>query len=167
MTPAQVRAAIAADFPRAQIAQAPNPDEGTQSLQARLDHLDPAPGPVTVIYIFGARSGTLADVTVLWQLNAPSEDERGAMLAAGAQLRRYFEDLPGLPRTSIGARPLGPNSLVLFGVADAKGAAVELAIDGVSYSTDGKPAGPPPKGPAVLRITYIRNAANPDVLRRR
>jgi hypothetical protein len=46
-----------------------------------------------------------------------------------------------------------------------------VAADGISYQTgatgpDGKKIdSPPPKGPALLRVSYISNAANPDIYR--
>ena len=41
-----------------------------------------------------------------------------------------------------------------------------VAVSLKTQEADGKPtASPAPKGPAVLRVSYIANAANPDIFR--
>ena len=172
MTSAQVRQAIATDFgAAAKITDNANPAEGTTALQVTVDHLDPGPGAAQVTYIFGATSKTLAHVNVVWVLQGePTTEQRAAIITAAIQLTNYFQTLPTPPKATAGVTPTGPNGLLMFAAVDKKGAGVEVAADGISYqanaAADGKPtASPAPKGPAVLRVSYIANAANPDIFR--
>jgi hypothetical protein len=172
-TPAQVRAAIAADFGAgAKITDNANLAEGTTALQVVVDHLDPGPGAAQVTYIFGATSKSLTHVNVIWALTGePTADQRAGIVTAAIQLANYFQTLPTPPKATSGVQPTGPNGLLMFAAVDKKGAAVEVAADGISYQAtpntpDGKKVdSPPPKGPAVLRVSYIANAANPDIVR--
>lgn len=170
MTPAEVRTAIAADFAGAAVTPSANPAEGTTTLEITLPALDPAPGIAHISYIFGAASKTLSHVNVLWRLDGePTTDQRSALLAAALQLTNYFTTQPSAPKASTGMKPSGPNALLLFAAVDQKGAGVELSIQGISYQTNtaggGEQKTPPPAGPALLRIAYSGNAANPDIRR--
>ena len=165
MTPTQVRAAIAADFGAAKTTDTANPAEGTTAIQAVLPKLDPGPGPVTLTYIFGATSRRLSNVNVVWSLGGnPAPDERERLVTAAIQLASYFQSQPA-PKASRGVTPVGPNSLVMFSAVDAKGAAVEISASGIRYQAGSTAAPPPePTGPALLRISYVANAANPDII---
>jgi hypothetical protein len=171
MTPAQVRAAVAADFGAARVTEASNPAEGTQALQVTVEHLDPGPGPAQVSYIFGATTHSLAHVNVVWALAGnPTIEQRAALTTAAIQLANYFQTLPNPPKATSGATPTGPNGLLLFAAVDKKGRGVEVAVDGISYqataTADNKrTASPPPNGPAILRVSYIGNVVNPDIVR--
>jgi hypothetical protein len=169
MTQAQVRQAIGADFgPSARITESANPAEGTQILQITVPQLDPGPGPAQVTYIFGANSKTLASVNVVWLLSGEATaDQRASVVAAGYQLANYFQTLPVPPKTVTPPAPTGPNGLLFFAAVDRRGAAVQVTADGVSYQATDKnnqPVNsPPPKGPAMLQLSYIGNLANPDI----
>jgi hypothetical protein len=172
MTPAQVRAAVAADFgAAAKVTEASNPAEGTQALQVTVEHLDPGPGPAQVSYIFGATSHSLAHINVVWALTgSPTAEQRAAITTAAIQLANYFQTLPNPPKATSGATPTGPNGLLLFAAVDKQGRGVEVAADGISYqataTADNKrTASPPPTGPAILRVSYIGNVVNPDIVR--
>jgi hypothetical protein len=167
---AQVRQAIAVDFgATTRIIDTANPAEGTQALQVTVPRLEPGPGPSTVTYIFGAASKTLQQVNVVWVLDGePAADQRAAVLTAAGQLANYFQTLPSPPKTVAGPAATGPNGLLVLAVQDRKGASVEIAADGITYQAtqDNKPiTSPTPKGPAVLRISYILNPTNPDIFR--
>jgi hypothetical protein len=171
MTQAQVRAAAAADFGAAiKITENGNPAEGTTALQLDVAHLDPGPGAAQVTYIFGATSHTLAHVNVVWVTGPePTADERAGIVTAAIQLAHYFQTLPEPLKASLAAQPIGPNGLMLFAGVDQQGAGIEVAAEGISYqvtakSDDKKTDSPAPKGPALLRISYIRNVANPDII---
>jgi hypothetical protein len=172
MTQAQTKAAIATDFgPAAKITDNANIIEGTQALQVSLDHLDPGPGTALVTYIFGATSHTLTHINVVWVVpGEPTAEQRAAIVTAGVQLTNYFQNLPNPLKATTGVTPTGPNGLLMFAGVDKKGAGIEVAADGISYQATKKEdnketTSPPPKGPAVLRVSYIANAANPDVLK--
>jgi len=169
-TQAQVRQAIAVDFGMAvRIIDTGNPAEGTQALQVTVPKLEPGPGAATLTYIFGAASKTLQQINVVWVVDGePAADQRNAVLTAAGQLANYFQTLPSPPKTVAGPAATGPNGLLLLAVQDRKGSSVEVAADGISYQAmqDNKPiTSPTPKGPAVLRISYILNPANPDIFR--
>lgn len=168
MTPAQVKAAIAADFgAAAKLQEGANPADGTQFILASVDHLDPGPGPAQIGYVFGAASKALATVNVVWTTGPDAtEPQRGAIAQAGQQLAAYFAQGPAPAKASTGISTFGTNGLVLYAAVDRKDAGVQVMIDGVSYQSSGgdKPiASPPPKGPATLRVSYSLNADKPDV----
>jgi len=171
MTPAEVRAAAARDFGNVQLLANANPAEGTEALQLDVAHLDPGPGPAQATYIFGARSHTLARINVVWITGPnPTAEERAAILNGAVLLAHYFQALPAPLKASLGARPTGPNALTVFAGVDHKGAGIELAAEGVSYKIDAKTEGsssasPAPSGPALLRVSYIRDVANPDIIK--
>jgi hypothetical protein len=170
MTQAQTKAAIASDFgSTAKIAENSNIIEGTQALQVSLDHLDPGPGAALVTYIFGATSHTLSHINIVWVVpGEPTAEQRAAVVTAAVQLTNYFQNLPNPLKATAGATPTGPNGLLMFAGVDKKGAGIEVATDGISYQATKKEdnketTSPPPKGPAILRVSYIANAANPDI----
>lgn len=169
MTPAQVRAAIAKDFGSAKVTETANLAEGTTALQTALAKLEPGPGSAMLTYIFGATSKRLTHVNIVWSFDGePSTEQRASIVTAAVQLTSYFQSLP-TPKATTGVTPAGPNGLVMFAAVDTKGAAVEVSAHGISYqanAVDGSstPA-PMPKGPALLRISYVANAANPDIQR--
>ena len=176
MTQAQTRAAVAADFGAAvaaKITESVNPAEGTTILQVTVPRLEPGPGAAQLTYIFGASSKTLAHINVVWMLDGePDANQRQSIMTAAGVLANYFQTLPNPPRSTLannGAAVVGPNTLLVYGASDRKGAGIQVVADGISYqatSADNKPANsPPPKGPATLQVSYISNTANPDVIR--
>jgi len=171
MSPAEVRAAAAKDFGASTLQANANPAEGTEALQLETPRLDPGPGAAQITYIFGARGHTLAHINVVWATGPePTAAERAAILTGAVQLAHYFQTLPAPLKASLGARRTGPNSLLLFAGVDARGAGVEVSAEGVSYEMSGADAGaniasPPPKGPALLRVSYVRDVAHPDVIK--
>src|SRR5262245_54504165 len=68
MTEAEVRAAVKKSFAvkDADIKTTANPTEGTTLLVARVDSLDPGPGPANITYIFGNKSQKLNKAKVVW-----------------------------------------------------------------------------------------------------
>jgi hypothetical protein len=171
MTESDVRAAAAKDFGQVKITPNANPAEGTSALQLTVDHMDPGPGAAQVTYIFGATTHTLAHVNVVWITGpSPTAEQRAAIITGGLQLANYFQTLPQPLKATLAAKPIGPNGLMLFAGVDQKGAGVEIAAEGISYqvtakSDDKKTDSPAPTGPALLRISYIRNVANPDIIK--
>jgi hypothetical protein len=168
MTPAQVKAAAAADFgASAKIQEGSNPADGTQFVLVQVDHLDPAPGPAQVGYVFGATAKTLTNINVVWSTGpAPTDAERAAIALAGQQLVAYFKSGPAPAKISPGIAALGDNALVLYAAADKKNAGVQVMLDGVAFQRttgDKAVASPPPKGPASLRIAYAQDIDKADV----
>lgn len=167
MTPAQVKVAATTDFgPTAKVAEGSNAADGTQFMLVSVEHLDPGPGPAQVGYVFGATSGTLTAVNVVWSTVAePTEQQRAAMVQAGQQLVAYFQQGPAPAKTG-GLATFGANGLVLYSAVDKKDAGVEVVVDGVAYQRTGGDkslASPPPKGPATLRVSYTQDVDKPDI----
>jgi hypothetical protein len=170
MSPAEVRAAAAKDFGDVKLLANANPAEGTQALQLDLPRLDPGPGPAQATYIFGARSHTLARINVVWVTGPnPTGEERAAILNGAILLAHYFQTLPAPLKASLGAKPMGPNAIMMFAGVDQQGAGIELVAEGVSYKIDATQGAssfsPAPVGPALLRVSYVRDVANPDVIK--
>ena len=168
MDEAAIRAAAARDFgvaPEALTRQT-SPVDGTTSLSLELPKLEPGPGPATVQYVLGARSGTLMHVNVVWTTaETAGAEQREQIVAAGLQLTRYYRSHSWAPRKALAEMPAGPNSVVAFAGQDTAGGIVEVRLDGVVFSrpVDGKVVkSPPPAGPARLRIAYSKSS-NPDV----
>jgi len=167
MTPAQVKTAVTGDFgPAAKVQEGSNPADGTDFMLVSVDHLDPGPGPAQIGYVFGATSKTLTAVNVVWSTVAePTDQQRDAMIQAGQQLTAYFQSGPP-PAKAGGLATFGTNGLLLYRGVDKKNAGIVVMVDGVAYQRTGgdKPvASPPPKGPAMLRVSYLLDVDKPDV----
>jgi hypothetical protein len=161
-TPAQVRRAIAADFPGLAIAERRQPSEGTTFLQLTVPALDPGPGPAVISYVFSATSRTLALVSVSW--GPPGEgtaNERQATAVAALRLGNYLR-ASTQPKLVFAPKVVRPGSVSLYGALDANGAGMELTATGIPYASKGD-VDVPPTGVVSLRLRYMANAANPDV----
>lgn len=169
MTEAEVRAAVKKSFAvkDADIKTPSNPTEGTTLLIARVDSLDPGPGPATITYIFGNRSKKLIQVNVAWGEDAPDKRaDANAIIGAGARLERYFQGFSWRKDTTRVGIPVGENTVVLFAGEDEKKGAVRLVVDGIKYQMTregNQTTSPDPKGPPKLVINYIADRENPDV----
>jgi hypothetical protein len=169
MDEAGVLAAAAKDFGVADkdVQRVVNPGQGTRVLVIQVPKMDPGPGPATVQYILGAKSGQLIHVNVLWALpDTATAAQREQMIAAGLQLSKYYRGFEWAPRRALAEVPAGPNSVIAFAGQDAGGSVVELRMDGVSYSrpVNGQMVQSPPAiGPARLRLAFDQNPRNPDI----
>lgn len=164
MTPAQVRAAVAADFPgHTAIVSKRDTAEGTDILQLEAQALEPGPGPATISYIFGATSHELSHINIVWRTDAqPTPAERASMAVAGVQLADYFRRQGFSARNQADAARLGKDgAMLLFLASDRGGALVELVADGLPIGASARTS--VQTGQAVLRLSYARNPANPDV----
>ena len=171
MSEAEVGAAIARDFglPAKDLRRAVNGVDGTTALLARVESLDPAPGPAAISYIFGARSKRLIHVNVVWLAKAEDASNlRPKFVAAAHKLSRYFMSYKWRDNVVISGSKVGQSSLVTFLGKDAKGSAAEVRLDGVllADSTSGKPLNPDvPLGAVRLRVSYAEKPNTPDVKR--
>jgi hypothetical protein len=169
MTEPEVRAAIKKSFAvkDADIKTSSNPTEGTTLLIARVESLDPGPGPADITYIFGNKSKKLIQVNVAWGEDAPNKPiGANAIVAAGARLERYFLRFSWRKDTTRVGIPLGENTVVLFTGEDEKKGVVRLVFDGIKSQMNGEGYQTPsanPKGPPKLVINYIADRDNPDV----
>lgn len=164
MTRAEVRRAIAIDFPGLSIAERRQPSEGTTILQLTVPTLDPGPGPAVVSYVFGATSRTLALVSVRWATRGEATaDDRQALAVAGLRLTDFLR-ASTQPKLVFAPKVVRPGTVSLYGALDANGAGLELTTTGVPYASKGATE-QSPTGPASLRLSYMANPANPDVRR--
>jgi len=169
MTEADVRAVVKKSFAvkDADIKTDANPTEGTTLLIARVDSLDPGPGPATVTYIFGNKSKKLIQVNVVWGEDAPNNSsDANAIIGAGTRLERYFQGFSWRKDTTRVGVPVGENTVVLFAGEDEKKGAVRLVVDGIKYQMNregSQTTSPDPKGAPKLVINYIGDRENPDV----
>lgn len=165
MDEAQVRSAIAQDFKPVSdsMSMLKNPAENTQVLVLRVAELEPGPGPVSISYIFGAKSKRLMHVNVVWKTDdTPSDEARNKIAAAGMQLTNYFRDLSWKPGASASGLPNGGNGLVLFVGLDPNNAGVEVRVSGVS-TYGAKSVASKPEGAAQLVLSYVADIKNPDI----
>jgi hypothetical protein len=168
MTEPEVRAAIKKSFALkdADIKTSSNPTEATL-LIARVESLDPGPGPADITYIFGNKSKRLIQVNVAWGEDAPNKPSgANALVAAGTRLVRYFLEFSWHKDTARVGIPVGENTVVLFAGEDEKKGVVRLVFDGIKYQMNREgyqTQFADPKGPPKLVINYIADRDNPDV----
>jgi hypothetical protein len=168
MTEPEVRAAIKKSFALkdADIKTSSNPTEATL-LIARVESLDPGPGPADITYIFGNKSKRLIQVNVAWGEDAPNKPSgANALVAAGTRLVRYFLEFSWRKDTARVGIPVGENTVVLFAGEDEKKGVVRLVFDGIKYQMNREgyqTQFADPKGPPKLVINYIADRDNPDV----
>jgi hypothetical protein len=169
MTEPEVRAAIKKSFAvkDADIKTSSNPTEGTTLLIARVEWLDPGPGPADITYLFGTKSKRLNQVNVAWREDAPNKPSGAiAIVAAGTRLVRYFLGFSWHKDTTRVGIPLGDNAVVLFAGEDEKKRVVRVVFDGIKYQMNREgyqTTWADPKGPPKLVINYIGDRDNPDV----
>lgn len=163
-----VRAAAALDLgvmPEA-IEAGPNPVDGTMVLIAGVPRIDPGPVPPAISYVFGARSGTLIQITIIWSIPDATDAQRQSLAAAGQRLVRYFKTQPVQPPVANDGGVAGPGRVILYRAEDSRGASIQVSLNGVAFDViaEGKrmPAAAP-TGTAVLRLAYISNTKAPDI----
>jgi hypothetical protein len=169
MSEQEVRAAVEKSFAikDADIKTSSNPTEGTTLLIARVESLDPGPGPAAITYIFGNKTKKLIQVNVIWGDETAKPADPTAIIGAGTRLARYFEQFAWRKDATRAGIPVGDNTVVLFAGEDEKKGAVRVLVDGVKYqlNREGKQSStsPEPKGPRKLIINYIADRENPDI----
>jgi hypothetical protein len=162
----QVRQAIRKDFPSAaaKLASAVHPSEKTTVLSIGVTDLVPDTGMARISYIFGYRSKQLIQINVVWTSagNAASDE---TIVATANSLRDYFASQNYQPDSVVGNRQLGDNTIIVFRASDRQGRTVLLVLSGVSSAARGeeKKAAQPP--PLTLKLSYILDAAHPDIFR--
>ncbi|MEX1198178.1 MAG: hypothetical protein WEB57_09985 [Pseudohongiellaceae bacterium] len=166
MTLEEVAAAIRGDFgvDDADMTEIVNEEEGTLILQVTVPELAPGPGPAELYYILGAASQRVIHVNVIWSTGEnPGEEARNRIGVAGMQLTRYFSERQWKPDGMASGMVTGPGEVVLFTGIDSDNAGVEVMVRGVpTTSADGTTT--EPEGPALLRLSYMLQVGEPDVV---
>ncbi len=191
MTQDQVREAIKADFSseESEIKQGTNDQEKTRFLAVRIANLVPDSGMAVITYIFGYSSQKLIQVNVVWGKLAGGDPLPAELVSTGRLLQQYFLGQGFVRSTIVANRGTSNGSVILFNGFDDKKRSVMLVLDTMAVPGDSASA-PPPKGQAKppaksadtkpgdkktppemqlvasgLRLSYIENAANPDIFR--
>jgi len=179
MTPAQVRAVIAADYPGAlaHAREVVDPLDRSRTLTVTVPRLAPGPGAASIHYVFGASSGKLVGVHVDWEAaGRATRAQQEALSSAGTILTAGVVGYRWAPMSSLRGRIVAPGVIVLFAGTDEQDAAIQIRLEGVGFDVEKpqKTPGPlpvelvrrqPPPGPARLRLSAIANNSNPDVYR--
>jgi hypothetical protein len=166
MNEEQVRQAIRKDFPAAagKISNAVHPSEKTTVLSLAVPDLLPDTGKARISYIFGYRTKKLIQVNIVWtsEGNATSDE---TLIGTANSLRDYFASQNYTPETVVANRQLAENTIVVFRAGDMQGRMVLLVLSGEAAAarSDEKKGPRPP--PLSLELSYIEDAAHPDVFR--
>lgn len=166
MDKTEVRAAIMQDFQvnDAAISEIVNLEQATTVLTVNLPSLSPGPGPASVFYIFGATTGQLMYINVVWATSeTPTVQERDRIAVAGLQLAHYFESLRWKPEGTVSSVSLNPGEVLTFAGVDPDDAGVQVIISGVPM-TDAEGHDIPGSGPALLQISYTARFGAADVV---
>jgi hypothetical protein len=129
-----------------------------------VSDLLPNTGNARISYIFGYRSKKLIQVNVVWtsEGNAASDE---TLIGTANSLRDYFASQNYKPDTVVANRQLAENTIVVFRASDLQGRMVLLVLSGVAAAArDEEKKGPRPP-PLTLELSYIEDAAHPDVFR--
>jgi len=166
MSEEQVRQVIRKDFPASagKISNAVHPSEKTTVLSTTVSDLLPNSGNARISYIFGYRSKKLIQVNVVWtsEGNAASDE---TLVGTANSLRDYFASQNYKPDTAVSNRQLAENTIVVFRASDLQGRMVLLVLSGVAAAArDEEKKGQRPP-PLTLELSYIEDAAHPDVFR--
>ncbi|WP_426336204.1 hypothetical protein ACN9MY_23510 [Pseudoduganella sp. R-31] len=165
---AQVKAAIAAAWPSALATAQMGADDaaGTLALEVTLPTLAPGPGPARISYVFSADERRLVGVHSTWAIAGnPAEAERAPLLSAAAALASEQVGYQWPVFATARGRVVAPGELVVFAGRDEAGAGVEIRLGGAAFDVELPGAQrrqehrAAPAGPAVLRQTFVVNAA--------
>jgi hypothetical protein len=166
MSEEQVRQGIRKDFPAeaGKISNVVHPSEKTTVLSVTVPDLLPNTGNARISYIFGYRSKKLIQVNIVWTSEGnPASDE--TVIGTANSLRDYFSLQNYKPDTVVANQQLAENTILVFRANDLQGRTVLLVLSGVAAEArreEKKGLRPPP---LTLELSYIEDAAHPDVFR--
>lgn len=165
MDEAQVRAAASRDFgvpPGRPVARV-DERSGERRIALSVPGLEPGPGNAQVTYILAPGTGRLRAVEVAWR-TAPGAEQ--ALVDASAALVADFLGHSWKLFTTVRGLPAAPGRLIAFAGGDEEGGGVEVQLAGVRYrlqAEQGLVEGPAASGPAILRVLYAQQVAQPDL----
>ncbi len=165
MSEPQIRVAIHSDFPAvaASLTSTVNPSEKTTVLWLIVPDLLPRTGKARISYIFGYRSKRLIQVNILWSSDRSAAGDE-AIVGAANSLRDYFVSENFRPDSVVANRQLAPDTILVFRGSDDQKRTILLVLRGVAATAradDRKP----PRPPLTLELSYIEDAAHPDVFK--
>jgi hypothetical protein len=170
MTPQQVQAIVADDFPQATtpVQDSRNPAGRLVGLTIVVPSLAPGVGPATMTYVFGTQNQRLIAINIYWLVAGhATAHQQSQIIESAATLASSFVGYLWLPFQSVRGLVAANGSLIVFSGKDEKGGGVEVRLDGVPYDvqtfSSGRPvsANPtryePPLGPAQLSLSIVAN----------
>ncbi|HTW53076.1 MAG TPA: hypothetical protein VME45_14390 [Stellaceae bacterium] len=168
MTEAQVKAAIHSDFNIAEdkLKSSDNLAEKTEALTASVPDLLEGAGTADVSYVFGYTSKKLIQVNIVWSTALDPQATPEKIVAAADQLRVLFLGSGYDPKTVTANNRMPDGSILVFQGQDADRHTTVLRLTTGSVTPtdkDGKPGKPVPV--ATLTLSYVYNAAEPDIFR--
>jgi hypothetical protein len=166
MSEEQVRQAVRKDFPAAatKLSSAVHPSEKTTVLSIDAADLLPNTGTARISYIFGYRSKKLIQINVVWASDGSAASDE-AIVAAANSLRDYFAAQRYKPDSIVTNRQLADNTIVVFRADDLQGRTVLLVLSGAAAAARSEDKKAPQPPPLTLKLSYILDAAHPDIFR--
>jgi hypothetical protein len=166
MSEEQVRQAVRKDFPAApaKLSSAVHPSEKTTVLSIGAADLLPNTSAARISYIFGYRSKKLIQINVVWTSDGSAASD-GAIVAAANSLRDYFAAQHYEPDSVVANRQLADHTIVVFRANDLQGRTVLLALSGAAAAARSEEKKVPQPPPLTLKLSYIFDAAHPDIFR--
>jgi hypothetical protein len=166
MNEEQVRQVIRKDFPvaAAKISSTIHPSEKTTVLSLVVADLLPNTGNARISYIFGYRSKKLIQINIVWTSEGtPASDE--TVVGTANSLRDYFASQNYKQDSAVANRQLAENTILVFRANDLQGRTVLLVLSGVAAEAHREEKKGPRPPPLTLELSYIEDAAHPDVFR--
>jgi hypothetical protein len=166
MNEEQVRQVIRKDFPAAagKISSAIHPSEKTTVLSLTTADLLPNTGNARISYIFGYRSKKLIQINIVWTSEGSAASDETVVGIANS-LRDYFASRNYKPDSAVANRQLAENTILVFRANDVQGRTVLLVLSGVAAEARREEKKGPRPPLLTLELSYIEDAAHPDVFR--
>jgi hypothetical protein len=166
MTEEQVRQVVHKDFPAAaaKISSTVHPSEKTTVLSVTVADLLPNTGNARVSYIFGYRSKKLIQINIVWTSEGSDASDETVVGTANS-LRDYFASQNYKPDSAVANRQIAEDTILVFRANDRQGRTVLLVLSGVAAAARREEKKGPRPPPLTLELSYILDAAHPDVFR--
>jgi hypothetical protein len=166
MNEEQVRQAIRKDFPApaAKLTSAVHPSEKTTVLAVTVADLLPHTGTAHVSYILGYRTKKLSQINIIWTSDGTAAGDETVVGIANS-LRDYFASENFKPDSVIANHQLAENTILVFRGSDEQKRTVLLVLSGVAAAARSEEKKAPKPPPLTLELSYIADAAHPDVFR--
>src|SRR5262249_47661636 len=124
----------------------------------------PNTGNARVSYIFGHRSKKLMQVNIVWTSESSAASDE-IIVGMANTLRDYFASQNYKPDTVVANRQLAENTILVFRANDVQGRMVLLVLSGAAAAARAEEKKGPRPSPLTLELSYILDAAHPDVFR--
>ena len=166
MNEEQVRQVIRKEFPAAaaKINSTIHPSEKTTIFSLVVADLLPSTGNARISYIFGYRSKKLIQINIVWTSDGTSAGDE-AVVGTANSLRDYFASQNYKQDSVVANRQLAENTILVFRANDLQGRTVLLVLSGVAAEARREEKKGPRPPPLPLELSYIEDAAHPDVFR--